>query len=393
MRIEENLQIPKALAFLLGFLLTFNVYLMPWSLQSPRATDLVGVLLLAIVAVLLLMGLSLSLSLLTRALVVGVLLFPMMWNSILSGGALVNDIRWLSGFGWALGLTWGVRDESLRPVIFKGLILGTLGGLVVIILQSIGMLQLTKELGMAPRDAAEKEFLGYYLRPPGIEGHVNGSAAVLSLAIPAALGLTDENLGGRKWLFIAISVVIIGSAITLNRSSILVSSTTLIVWIFFAANESVSTTWKFALVGLVVAVLAIYGPPGGWQRWMVLEDLSQSDNIQTRVNTTLAALSLSAENPLGIGEMYKEQLEWRSGYSATHNAYLQLALLAGIPAVVWLIWRLFIRSVSLLRRGSVEAWLSIHLAGLFFAEEYFGNPSFIILSCWLMVGAVKKRST
>lgn len=392
MRIEENLQIPKALAFLLGFLLTFNVYLMPWSLQSPRATDIVGVLLLAIVAVLLLMGLNLSLSLLTRALVVGVLLFPMVWNSILSGGAIINDIRWVSGFGWALGLTWGARDESLRPVIFKGLIIGALGGLIVIILQSIGMLQLTKDLGMAPRDAAEKEFIGY-LRPPGVEGHVNGSAAVLSLAVPAALGLTDEKRAGRKWLFLALGVVLVGGAITLNRSSMLVAATTLVIWIFFAANESVSTTWKFALVGLVVAVLAIYGPPGGWQRWMVLEDLSQSDNVQTRINTTLAALSLSVENPLGIGEMYKEQLEWRSGYSATHNAYLQLALLAGIPAVVWLIWRLFIRSVSLLRRGSIEAWLSIHLAGLFFAEEYFGNPSFIILSCWLMVGPVTRKNT
>jgi hypothetical protein len=282
------------------------------------------------------------------------------------------------------------RDESLRPVIFKGLILGTLGGVIVVVLQSIGMIQLTKNLGLAPRDAAEKEFFDFF-RPPGIEKHVNGSAAVLSLALPVALGLIDENRAGLKWLFIALGVVLVGSALTLNRSSILVASTTLIFWIFFTANETVSTTWKFLLVFLVITVLSIYGPPGGWQRWMVLEDLSQSDNLQTRINTTLAALNLSIENPLGVGEVYKQQLERRSGYSATHNAYLQLALLAGLPAVAWLVWRLFIRSLSLFRKGSIEAWLSIHLAGLFFAEEYFGNPSLIILSYWLMVGPVNKK--
>lgn len=392
MRIEEGIQIPKTVAFLLGFLLTFNVYLMPWSLQSPRATDLAGVLLLTTMAVLLLMGLNLSLSLLTKVLIVGILLFPMVWNSLLSGGSLVNDIRWVSGIGWALGLTWMAKDEFLRPVIFKALILGTLGGLVVVILQSIGMLQLTMNIGLAPRDATESEFWGFF-RPPGIEKHVNGSAAVLSLALPVALGLIDENRAGLKWLFIALGVVLVGGALTLNRSSILVASITLIVWTFFAANELVSMTWKLLLVVLVATVFATYGPPGGWQRWMVLENPSQSDNLQARIDTTLAALNLSIENPLGIGEVYKEHLERRSGYSATHNAYLQLALLAGIPAVVWLVWKLFIRSVSLFRKGSIEAWLSIHLAGLFFAEEYFGNPTLIIISLWLMISPITKYDT
>jgi len=56
MRIEDNVRIPKPVAGLLGFLLTFNFYLMPWSAQSLRATDFVGIAFLSLVMVLLLMG-------------------------------------------------------------------------------------------------------------------------------------------------------------------------------------------------------------------------------------------------------------------------------------------------------------------------------------------------
>ena len=308
----------------------------------------------------------------------------MVWNSLFTGGPIVNDIRWVLGIGWALALTWMARNESLRPIIFKGLILGTIGGLVVVILQSIGMLQLTKNLGVAPRDATEKEFFGFF-RPPGMEKHVNGSAAILSLGVPTALGLIDENRAGLKWLFIGFLVVLAGSALTLNRSSILVTSTTLLVWLFFAANQRVSRAWKFSIVGLVVTGLIMYGPPGGWERWIVLEDLGQSENFQVRLETTLAALSLSIENPFGIGEEYKEYLKSQSGASATHNAYLQLVLLAGIPLVAWLIWKLVMQSLYLIKNGSIEAWISIHVAGLFFFEELFGTPSFIIISSWLIL--------
>jgi hypothetical protein len=342
---------------------------------------------------LLLMGFRLSKHLLVRIFFCGVLLIPMFWNGLLLGGStpLVSAVRWLSGFGWAMGLMWMSRHRVLRSVIFKGVIVGTVGALGVVVLQALGFLQLTMDFGLTPRDAAVDKFYFSFWRVPGMEGHVNGSAAVVSLSVPIALGLVSEGRASRKWIVAALAVALAGSALTLNRSSIVVTSTTLIVWILFASDRSISKGWKLSVIIIAIAILIAYGPPGGWQRWQFVENLGQSRNLQVRLETTLTALKMSLQNPLGVGEVYKSYLESRSGYSATHNAFLQLALLAGLPITLWVVWKLSIRAFSLFKEGSIEAFLCLHMLGLFFFEEYFGNTTLIILVAWMTVCPYTKQ--
>lgn len=393
MTIEENLRLPRLLAAGAGFLLAFNVYLLPWSAQTPRATDLVGAAFLTTAVLLLLMGLHLSRRLAARILLLAVLLLPMFWHGLRIGelNALIDAIRWVVGFGWALGLTWMAGSKRLRPMVFKGFIIGAIGCVGVIIMQAMGLGGLTIRLGWAPQDAVVGSSFAGILRVPGMEPNVNGSAAVASLCVPVALGLLDENRVSRVWLFIALATVVTGSALTFNRSSILVSGVTMATWVFLAGRQSIGAGWKVSAVLLIVLGLTTYGPPGGWERWDDLANLSQSGNFQVRLRSTLFALDLFSNNPLGVGKIYQTYMEnhMRSYMQGTthspHNALLQLGLMAGFPLVLWVIWKLGTRILSVFRRGSVETWLSLHLFGLFFFESYFAIPTVISLVAWLSI--------
>ncbi|MCS3950919.1 O-antigen ligase family protein [Salinibacter ruber] len=402
MTIEENIRIPRPVAAGIGFFIPFNVYLLPWSAQTPRATDLVGAAFLVTVAVLLLMGLRLSRRLAVRILFVAVLLLPMFWHGLRIGelSALIDAIRWVVGFGWALGLTWMARSNRLRSVVFKGIILGTVGCVVVIVMQVVGLTSLTISLGWAAQDAVLGTSWAGILRVPGLEPNVNGSAAVVSLCVPIALGLLDEGRVSRIWLFVALGTVVTGSALTLNRSSILVSGVTVSTWVFLAGKQSIRTGWKVSAVLLIVTGLAVYGPPGGWKRWnelASLNNLTQSQNFQVRVRSTLYGLHLLSDNLLGIGRDYQGHIErymrsyMRNSTTSPHNAFLQIGLMAGLPLMLWVVWKLGIRILSLLRRGSVETWLSLHLFGLFFFESYFAIPTVISLVSWLALQPFTKR--
>lgn len=399
MTIEENLQIPRFLAAGVGFLLAFNVYLLPWSAQTPRATDLVGTAFLATVVLLLLMGLRLSRHLATRILLLAVLLLPMFWHGMRIGelNALIDAIRWVIGFGWAVGLTWMARSKRLRPVVFKGFIVGTVGCVGIIIMQAVGLGGLTMSIGWAPQDAVVGAYFADILRVPGMEANVNGSAAVVSLCVPVALGLLDENRVSRIWLFVALATVVIGSTLTFNRSSILVSGVTMTAWVFLAGRQSIGAGWKVTAVLLVVIGLLAYGPPGGWERWNELANLTRSDNFQIRLRSSLFGLELFSRNPLGMGKAYHSYMEsyMRSYVPGTthspHNALVQLGLMAGFPLVLWVIWKMGVRIISLFRSGSVETWLSLHLFGLFFFETYFAIPTIISLVAWLVIQPFTER--
>ena len=399
MTIEENIRIPRLLAAGIGFLLAFNVYLLPWSAQTPRATDGIAAAFLAIVVLLLLMGLRLSRRLASRLLFVSILLLPMFWHGLRIGelNALIDPIRWILGFGWALGLTWMARSKRLRPAVFKGFIMGAVGCVGIIIMQAMGLGGLTIRLGWAPQDAVVGAYFADILRVPGMEKNVNGSAAVVSLCVPIALGLLDEDRGSRVWLLIALGTVVVGSALTFNRSSILVSGATMTAWVFLAGRQSVGTGWKISAVLLVIVGLATYGPPGGWERWNDLSNLTQSGNFQVRLRSTLFGLDLFLENPLGIGKTYQVYMEkyMRSYMSGTthspHNAFIQLGLIAGFPLLIWVVWKIGTRILSLYRRGSIEAWLSLHIFGLFFFETYLAVPTIISLVAWLTVQPFTKQ--
>ena len=73
-----------------------------------------------------------------------------------------------------------------------------------------------------------------------------------------------------------------------------------------------------------------------------------------------------------MGSAYVEPLQIATGTSATHNAYLELALMGGVPLTVCSSFQLANAAASLFRPWRrLEAWLAAYLLGAFAFETYF----------------------
>jgi hypothetical protein len=138
---------------------------------------------------------------------------------------------------------------------------------------------------------------------------------------------------------------------------------------------------RLSVMLLLAAVGVAVGPPGGWERWT---DSRTAGNRGERLHATLGSLDLALSSPAGLGAGYGETLLRTVGIPATHNAWMYLALLAGLPLALLVLAAVAGHALSLARRRSVEAWLALAMLGLFLFEEYFRATAFQILALWLV---------
>lgn len=375
--------------FVLGFLIPFNMFVMPWTSQSPRATDMLGVFLTALLVGLVIWYRRLKLRNGAVVYTILVLLIPMYWHTLMVGGgaSIVDQLRWLTGLGWGIALVKLAGHRHLRGPLFRGMMVGAAICVSVAVLQAIGFLELTQALGIAARDSVDDVGFGSIWRVPGMEENVNASAAVFSLTIPLAIGLFEERRIGRLSALLAIMAAVIGSAVTLNRSSLLVGVVVALGWVFFGKRQGTGRLSRILLLLLGAGLLIYVGPPGGWQRWQALENLSTSGNFIVRLRTTLAAVDLSLQYPFGLGREYADILRIQSDVNSdsTHNAFLFLSLTGGIPIALFVFTKLAWYSTSILRKSRVEHWLALHMFGLYFFEEFLATPTFLVLTLMLLV--------
>jgi hypothetical protein len=374
---------------LAGFLLPFNLYLIPWLPRTPRAADAIGILfILGLVGTFVLYK-RCSRQLLIRSFIVFIVLMPLFGHAVYStvSGTNIYALRWLLAIAWGVVL-WIITSRTrYRPVVLKGMLYGSLACAGVVIMQVAGLFELTQRLGFASLESVDDVVFRSIWRAPGMEANVNGSAAIISLALPIVLGLVDEKRLKSKWVYLVLGVVLISSAITLNRSSVLISGLTFTVWLIRAEREFGPLWKKLGVVMILVSAVIYVGPPGGWERWETLENLSTSSNFEVRAQTTVTATALALENPLGTGISYKDDLRNNSGVGSgsTHNALLQVALLGGWPIALALLWKFGWLSCYLFRRTSVEQWLALHLLSLFFFEEYLSNMTIMVICVWILL--------
>ena len=377
--------------WLLGFFLIANVYLVPALAQTPRATDALGVVL----------GLWLLWRFCTRGLHAGplglLLLFgaiPLVWGLYASSTGDVQTTllssRWLLAIPWGYVLFTTTQDERQRSSLVWGMLLGCLGSLVVQALQFYGLVELTQNLGLAAQDFT-LSYVGTTLRSAGLEEHPNAGAAISSLAVPLSLYLYYAYRTHILVVALGIGVMLAGMQFTETRSVGLVSLVT-VLSVFFA-NVLVSKTWRsLRLAALLMYVglpiLLLLGPPSGWDRWLDYQDIET--NSGERLLSNVRALQISLEHPLGLGVETGQQmmLQDYTQIGATHNAFLQAALVYGLLFAVAL-FSLLIVLASRAFLGpraflALEAMLGLQTFGLFFWEEHLAAPTFVILVNWFI---------
>ena len=118
--------------------------------------------------------------------------------------------------------------------------------------------------------------------------------------------------------------------------------------------------------------------------------MSIAVNAADRWWTIATSLDLIMQNPLGMGSAYVAPLETATGTSATHNAYLELALMGGVPLMVLVVLRLVKAAARLFTPWRpVEAWLAAYFLGIFAFETYFLLNTVQVMTLWLVISPLR----
>lgn len=381
------------LDWLLGFLVTANLYLVPTLASSPRATDLLG-LALSLWALRRLAAGRLPLGPLALLLLVDALPAGWMVMSLLDPDppTTVQSLRWLVAIPWALALTVWLEDEASCRRFAWGLLWGGGVNVAVILAQYAGLEPVLRLFGLSSTQSTFFSFAYNVVRIPGLHGSANPSSAVVSLVVPASLYLYFRKQAPLVVPVAALAGFLLALNLTSTRSPLAVAALTL-GYAFVAARQyGRATVFALMMVAILVPAYLTFGPPGGRSRW---EDATALQvNVRERMHSNVASLDLALSHPLGMGVTRgKDALYDRSGIRATHDAYLQAAMDLGLPLALMIALAVLVHVARGLATGGGTAMLTgllaFHVAGLFFFEEHLNNPTFVILASWFIASAVR----
>jgi hypothetical protein len=246
------------------------------------------------------------------------------------------------------------------------------------------MLQL---FGLSSSGANYHQYVAFTVRIPGLHGQHNASSSVISLMVPAGLYLYFQGRIRVLPLLGSFLAFLIALHLTSTRSPLIVSIVTVGFASLLARRFARSLVIGFLIVSMLIPLVVIYGPPGGWARWKNTEALVS--NATERADSSLGAGQLILENPTGLGVRKGQmRLSEATGLGATHNAFLQAGLVFSLPFGILVLVGMIRGVVSGLggisHPGFLASLFALQAAGLFMFEEHLNNPTFIILAMTFM---------
>src|SRR5215218_4904572 len=385
-------RVQSSVLWLLGFFLLANVYLLPGIVEF-RATDALGIVL----------GLWLLWRFFTRGLSVIPFVFlfafsmiPLFWGLLAffagDGTTITYSVRWLLAAAYGGTLFILAQDLRHRTSLAWGLWWGCVGNIFVLLLHFYDFVQLTQSIGLAAQTTALTNIyeLNNIARAPGMHYHPNASAAIVSLVVPLSLYLYYTRRAGIWIILVGLSVLVAGTEFTLSRSPILVSLATILV--VTLTNKKLASSLRVLSLLTLGGLVTLYwvGPPGGWQRWAEPGDIRA--NGGGRIQSTLEGLRISIEHPWGTGNDIGQEALRRAGVVATHDAFVQVAIVYGLlfaVALASLILLLALQPlVSSRTTWRLESALACQLFVLFLWEEHLNSASFIVLASWLLTTSI-----
>ncbi|TCZ63630.1 O-antigen ligase family protein [Roseicella aquatilis] len=303
-----------------------------------------------------------------------------------SGPAHFALVRWVMGLATGYWLAVLMDDPRYRRTVGLGLILGLVLSVGTILQDSLTF-DPTAAVDLTP-DAEEVLATrwgedGTY-RAAGIFIHPNNAAAVGLLIVPLIIGFVEERRLPRLALLLAAVAIGVVFLTTQTRGSSGVAALLLIMHLLRSPIAH-----RLIVVVLLLEILVLGILSGLLPLDAVLHRFAatgeNAENLGGRLETTLYSLLLALENPLGLGSRYVPALQAATGFSATHNAYLQLALMGGLPLALFVTARLLSAAFLRAPRGRVtESWVALYMLGSFFFENLFFAPPITLFTIWLL---------
>jgi hypothetical protein len=382
------------ISWVLGFFLVANIYLLPGNPHSPRALDLLSLVLWG----------WLLWRLMTRGVQAGPLvtlvvigLVPLCWGlyARLQGlqATMFLSIRWTLALPWGYALLLLIENRHWRNSFLRGLWWGLALNAAVLLWQSTPWGQLTYQCGLASPDSELISLNRFVWRNPGLHGHPNASAAVASLIVPLSLFLYYRREAGL-WLPLTSLVCMLAVGhVTSSRSPLLIAAIGFLI-VTLTARRFLRALTVLALGAiLVIPIWLQFGPPGGRVRWA--DTAHMSANTSERLASNLTAARLATEHFWGQGiEASQRTMRESLQLPETHNAFLQVGIIYGPGQAILLLLLLGLLAWhsrhGIHRIWGLEALLALQLCGLFLCEEHLNNPTFITFTVWLAVTSVAR---
>ena len=307
-------------------------------------------------------------------------------------------VRWLIAFPAAYWLCVLTSAPALRRAVLLGLISGWL---VDTALLSYDFSEFGTLGHPAFTAAASHVFWvsGQY-RAIGLFGHPNGAAIASLYVVPFLIGYADEYGGAA--LAGVLGWIATGLVFYLTRSrGATMAAAGLLAW-WMTVNRPRQVLLAALLLFLALLLSFAVWPQlsdvtsGEGEIGRLLSRFTDSgairENSEGRLETILGALQLAFGHPLGMGSSYPPALEARTGYEATHNALLQLAVLGGPPLALLCAGMLLAGARHALRRSArTEDRVAFYLLFVSMFEAHFFNPMTSIILLWIL-GQVGQRS-
>jgi len=388
-------------ALLAGVFATFPS-VVPGSLDAaiPRTTDLLSLFsaMLLMLAVVRSADLHVSIH---RTAIVWAMTLPWVVVEICALGGAPDPpvqrllLRWiLCGFS-AYYITVAAEQPVLRTWLLFGMLTGIVCSTLTLIYDYVTFspedLPIDQLVNLAIYDG--KDIHDFIYRAAGVFGHPNAAAGCVLIGVPVLIGMIQEQRLPR-WTIVFALVLMAGVFYLTKSRGPLITSSILVVYWGWSLTRRYWLPLMLLAGGAVLTVFAVGQLALGWNVSALADRFVDLDGIMVNANdrwwTISTSFDLMIRNPIGMGSTYVEPLEVATGTSATHNAFLELALMGGIPLMLFVIFRLF-KAASALRtvRAPVEAWLAAYLIGIFAFESFFLQVNVQLLIFWLLISPLK----
>ena len=366
--------------------------------SGPRTTDLLNLFSAGLLVVAVFKSPKLNRAI-CIVLLVWALTVPWVFMEIYALSGIPNPpverllVRWIlcgcSAY-WVIVLS---ETPVLRSSFHYGLLVGIVPSLLAVLYDFLTFspedVKIDELVKLAIYDG--KDIYDFAYRAYGFFGHPNAAAGCMLLGVPVLIGAIDEGRLPRWSILIALALMGAVFYLTKSRGPLIVSTALVGYWVWLQ-TRGLRSVLVLGGVAAVLGFVATGGFEAGWADGVLLDRFvdteSISDNADGRWWTIATSLEMMLQYPLGMASAYVEPLQIATGTSATHNAYLELALMGGVPLMVLVLVQLANAAASLFRPWRrLEAWLAAYLLGSFAFETYFLMLNIQLVTLWLVISS------
>lgn len=375
----------KVYPFLIGVFCTFNFYIVQLDfLKTPRVFDVFSIVFIVFYLFIFLIKGKIIIN--NKYFILLELIFLWLISDLIRNGysSLLITGRWLTIGIFIYFFNHYYLDFHKESLFLKGIIYGLFLNVGVIFLQINGYTSELMKYGFVPKDRW-LSYIGEIPRYTGLFQYPNAAAFVLGLGLPISIILIEKYKENKIYLLYGIILSILSYTITYTRTPIAISFVVFIFWLIGSNSRLINKKHRIIALFFIIFIGIYFINFRLSSRWTNIDSILY--NLNQRLTSIKMASNYILKYPFGMGTNFKEVVKY-----AVHNAYLQIALLAGGHFLLYLIFYIVFKFIEFTIRERYYIWLILYLVMNFMFEEHLTNPVIVLVLLWVISKEIKLRN-